>query len=93
MGRVLQSHELVCHVDGYTFNNEIDNLIVGTARQNALDKIRSNTNGHKLRNQNIFEIRRLADSGLSPRKIAVMFNISVSHAAKIIRRKAWFNLR
>ncbi len=89
--RPLTSDELVCHRDGNTFNNSPDNLRIGTAKQNALDKIASNTNGHKLRNSQVREIRRLAATR-TRKQIALLFDISTSYVGKIIRRKAWFNL-
>jgi hypothetical protein len=89
--RPLARDELVRHRNGNTFDNEPVNLKVGSAQSNALDKIDSNTNGHRLRNSQVREIRRLAQTR-TRREIGALFNISADHVGKIITRKRWNNL-
>jgi hypothetical protein len=90
-GRTLSRQELVRHVNGDSFDNSPDNLKVGTARSNAIDKILSNTNGRLLRNSQIREIRRLAQTH-TRREIALLFGVSAAHVGRIITRKRWSNL-
>jgi len=90
-GRPLARDELVCHRNGNTFDNSPDNLRVGTAKSNSIDKISTNTNGKKLRNNQVREIRRLATTR-TRRQIALMFNITPRYVGDIITGRSWFNL-
>jgi hypothetical protein len=87
--RQLETPEQVQHQDGNTFNNSLENLRVGNALSNARDKIASNTNGRKLHNQDVREIRVL---NLPPERIAVMYGISAGHVEAILDGRRWFNL-
>lgn len=87
--RPLATHEQVQHLDGNSLNNAASNLHVGTAKSNALDKIASNTNGHRLRNQDVREIRILR---MSVKRIAALYRISAWHVSAIRSGRRWANL-
>lgn len=90
-GRMLLPHELVLHRNGNTFDNRLENLRIGSARDNARDRIISNTNGQKLRNQDVAEIRALA-SRLSRQQLANQYGVSRHHVNSILARRVWNNL-
>jgi hypothetical protein len=90
-GRTLQPHELVLHKNGEAFDNRPENLRIGTAAENSRDKIASNTNGRRLRNQDIRDLRALAPHR-SRRELAAQFRISTSHVGAILTGRRWRNL-
>jgi Helix-turn-helix domain len=55
-------------------NNTNDRIIHGTTKLNIED---------------IREIRRLADSGLSQREISLRFNVHEAHISRVVRKKIW----
>lgn len=91
IGRVLARHEHVRHLDGNSFNYSVSNLCIGTPRDNAKDKIDAGTNGRKLTNQRVREIRAVSDR-LSVRQLAERFGVSVSSIRAILARRRWQNL-
>lgn len=90
-GRTLGRHEQVRHLDGDTFNNAPVNLSIGTARDNAFDRITHNTNGRKLRNGHVREIRALS-ARLDKRKLANRFGVSAATISDILTGRTWGNL-
>jgi len=90
-GRELTDDEQVCHIDGNTANNSVSNLRIGTARENAKDRIAHNTNGFKLKNQDIRDIRMLGRR-LACSEIAVRFGVSTGHIRSIISGRCWAGL-
>lgn len=92
IGRSLLQGEQVRHLDGNGLNNNIENLRVGTAKSNALDRISSNSAGYKLKNQDVREIRILFVNGWSYERIASRFKVSRGHVYQICRGLRWSNL-
>lgn len=91
LGVPLTSTELVRHRNGNGFDNSPCNLVIGTAKQNSLDKIDTNTNGKILRNQDVREIRRLADR-MTDRQLASRYRVSPGHIRSILKGQRWANL-
>jgi DNA-binding NarL/FixJ family response regulator len=46
----------------------------------------------KLTNQQVLEIRKLADEGISRKEIAKQFNVSTKYIAPIIRQDKWISI-
>jgi HNH endonuclease len=90
-GRILTTHEQVRHRDGDTFNNAVTNLSIGSPLDNARDKIASNTNGRKLHNAAVREIRLLAAT-MSRQAIGRRYGVTASHVGAIINRTRWNGL-
>lgn len=90
-GRVLLPHELVLHRNGNTFDNRLENLRIGSARDNARDRIISNTNGRKLKNQDVAEIRVLS-ARLTRQQLADQYGVSRGHLSAILAGRSWANL-
>jgi len=91
LGHCLTRHEWVRHKNGNTFDNSPCNLQLGTPKQNAVDRIASNTNGRALKNQDVRDIRALADT-LPLARLAARYRVSMQHIKAIIARRAWANL-
>lgn len=91
LGIPLASRELVRHVNGNTFDNSPHNLILGTALENARDRIDTNTNGKTLRNQDVREIRQLADRQ-TRQELARRYRVSAAHIGAILSGRRWKNL-
>lgn len=91
IGRKLKKSEQVCHKDGNRYNNNISNLYLGTAKDNAKDKIAHNTNGIKLDNNDVYQIRDYFGQK-SFSWIAKTFSVSESHIQKIYYGYRWAGL-
>lgn len=86
----------VRHYDGNKLNNNRENLIWGTAQEDANDKIRHGTSGKgetngnaKLKEADIYKIRVLRSAGMTLRHIAALFGVSNSQISVILRGKKW----
>lgn len=68
-------------------------LYPGTAKDNARDAVLrgrlGKTKPNKLSLDNVLEIRRLYESGISQDKLAIQFNSSLSNIRSIITRQTW----
>lgn len=92
LGRALEKHEQVRHINGDPTFNGISNLRLGTARDNAADKYADNTAGRVLRNAQVYEIRALGRR-LPVRVIAERYNVSRAHVRAIKSGRRWSGLR
>ena len=86
----------VRHYDGNKLNNNKENLIWGTAQEDANDRIRHGTSGKgetsgsaKLKETDIHEIRELRLTGMLHREIADFFNVSEARISEILSGKCW----
>ena len=92
------------HLDGNRLNNDLNNIVWGTYKENQLDRRRHGTcNGGerhpnaKLTYDNVLEIKRLASikkrkagqAGSDYNQIAKNFNISPSTVGGIVRGERW----
>ena len=92
LGRPLALHEHVRHLDGDPgHNNALVNLALGTARDNARDKIAHNTNGRTLRNNDVREIRHLVPR-LGARAVARRYGVTPGHVRMIASGRRWAGL-
>jgi uncharacterized protein YtpQ (UPF0354 family) len=91
LSRDLLTREQVRHINGNPFDNSLDNLIIGNAKSNALDKIATNTNGHKLKNQDVRDIRRITTRS-NIKLVARRYKITVGHIRNILAGRSWYNL-
>ena len=89
--RPLNRFEHVRHLDGNCANNAVSNLAVGTAADNAADRIAHNTNGKVLRNNDVREIRALWRR-LGYAVLAARFRVSVGHVQAIVAGRSWRGL-
>lgn len=92
LGRALEKHEQVRHINGDPTFNGITNLRLGTARDNAADKYGDNTAGRVLRNAQVYEIRALGRR-FTTRVIAERYNVSRAHVRAILSGRRWGGLR
>lgn len=103
--RTMKIHRLVClafhgeappgaecvrHLDGDPSNNRPENLVWGTAAENAADTLRHGRqhNSH-LTADDVREIRRLREAGVSGLEVAGMFGISPPSVSAIFKRRTW----
>ena len=89
----------VRHYDGNKLNNSRENLIWGTAQEDANDKIRHGTSGKgetnvkaKLKEEDIYKIRELRSAGTTLQKIADIFGVHNTQIARILSGKSWAHL-
>lgn len=95
----ISEKSLVCHKCDNPACVNPAHLFLGTDAANAKDKVKkgrqSRTNGMKagklckLKDEDIFEIRKLRASGLSQQKIADRFGISQFAVSAILMKKRW----
>ena len=85
-------HE-VNHIDGDKKNNRIENLEWVTRSENHKHAYRLGlqtvNRPSSLKYEDILEIRRLRESGLLHREIAVKFNVAVCTITLILLKKRW----
>jgi len=88
----------VCHKDDNPQNNKLDNLWLGTHKDNTQDMFsknrQHNRNGEKhpsskLTEKQVKKIRELLKTPLFQREIAKMYNISNKTISKIHTNKSW----
>ena len=94
LGRKLESHEDVHHIDGNKLNNTIDNLKVLSKREHTIihDRVGVRNNKTKLSEDQVLQIRELHMTGLNYERLAENFGIDPSSASNIVRRKTWKHL-
>lgn len=80
------------HDDGDRSNNIASNLLWKTHGENIRDKIRHGTHGVKLNPADVFEIRRLRETGLTLQAIGRRFDLTKTTVGKIVRRDLWVSL-
>lgn len=94
----------VCrHLNGIPTDNRPANLRWGTPSENVRDSIRHGTAAclrrgeasvaAKLREEDIYTIRRMYREGHLQREIAGVFSISQRHVSDIVRGKTWTHLK
>lgn len=89
----------VNHIDGNKLNNQFTNLEWTTARENTDHALANNLvprgercGKAKLRNQDIWAIRRCRTEGFSYSRLAKKFGISISHVGAIIKKQVWTHI-
>ena len=88
LGRELTADEHARHLNGNTFDNVPVDLAIGSARQNAVDRLRTGTYGRTLTSQQVREIRALVDK-FSVAQLAVQYRVSPAHIRRVINRRSW----
>jgi hypothetical protein len=90
---------ICCHWDGDPANNRLENLRWDTYKSNCDDMLRHGKRrlgetGTKarLRNADVFEIRRLGNEGTSPRDLAVRFEVGTANIQAILKGRTWRHL-
>ena len=90
LGREVASDEVIHHIDGDPFNNDINNLELLTRGQHTTCHFKGiNNPSAKLTEDGIRQIRSLKLQGYGCRRIAKLFGIAMSTAAAILRRENW----
>ncbi len=65
----------------------------GTAKQNAEDRRRMDSNGNKLKSADVMEIKRLLLKNKNKQEIAKQFNVSVLNIRAINNKKIWSHVQ
>lgn len=91
VGRILDRLEYVCHKNGNAYDNRPENLVIASPLQNSRDRIEHNTNGRKLKNQDVRDLRSLSRSKTRS-WLASKYGISISHVCAILTGRCWKNL-
>jgi len=88
-----------CHNDGNPSNNHVSNLRYDTRVGNFQDKLKHGTHNRgenspvrKLTESQVYEIRRLAQSGISHQGISESMPVSRRHVTDIVNRVCWFHI-
>lgn len=88
-----------CHCNGIRMDNRVENLRWGTKTENMADKIKTGTdprgenNGMgKLSEDDVREIRALANTKIKKVDIARKFNISPTYLADITANRYWAHI-
>jgi len=94
LGRKLSLNEDVHHIDGNKLNNSLNNLeILSKSEHTKLHGSKGEENNFaKLTNEEVLEVRRLANQGKSNTGIAKLFSIHHSNVRLIVKRKTWKHL-
>jgi hypothetical protein len=84
--------EVCRHLDGNRLNNRRINLCWGTYKENSLDRLKhgtmyfgTNLYNTKLTDEQVSEIRKMAQDGHCNKEIAAIFKVGRGHIASIIR--------
>ena len=84
------------HLDGDMSNNRPENLVWGTAKENASDRDRQGRGSQGERNckakltaEDVREIRRLWDVGVTRQQLAERFSVGATNISEITRRHTW----
>jgi len=96
---ISDSKMCVCHKDDNRSNNHVDNLFLGTAKDNVRDCMKKNRRYHfigekngcsKLTEKQVLKIRELCkNTNLTHKEISKQFNVSESRISIIKNRKSW----
>lgn len=68
--------DVIRHLDGNPFNNELNNLAYGTFSDNVIDIYRQGKPKGKLKINEVIEIRKLLNTGISHNNIAWLYGVS-----------------
>ena len=84
------------HLDGVKANNNLGNLVWGSAQENAEDRALHGTTARgkrqglaRLTEEDIPEVRRRAAGGESQRSLARAFGVSQPAISYAVRRETW----
>ena len=90
--RTFDLKEETRHLDGNPSNNHLNNLVIGTAKENGEDRVLHQTSGRgqsnsksKLTLNQVIEMRRLFAEGLSMRAIADKFKLNIEYARLVVK--------
>lgn len=93
LGRSIEKDEVVHHIDGNPFNNNIDNLeLLTRGVHTTCHFIGIKNPSSKLTESDVLKIRELYKNGYGCRKIANIFNIGKSTAIDIKHKRTWTHI-
>lgn len=95
----------VCHIDGDSHNNRIDNLRWGTHKENMQDAVLSGTSKRmgskkkceshwkaRFKNNDVLKIRELYHSGMSKSDIESLYGVKRGSLNHILANRQWINI-
>jgi hypothetical protein len=87
------------HKNGNPRDNRLSNLLYGTSKENADDRVKHGTSpvGEKnprarLSVKDVLDIRSLVDRGVPREEVARRFDITKTHVSYIATRKSWSHI-
>lgn len=85
--------DVIRHKDGNPFNNKLDNLIYGTFSENVIDIYRQGKPKGKLTIEQVVEIRKLFNTGVSHKNIGWLYGVSRRTISNIYEKTcySWLN--
>ena len=84
---------VICHLDGDTTNNRLDNLRYDTPLENNIDQFRHGTKKGKLSEEDVIKVRKMYKEGFKTKQIAEYFNVGRWIVQRINNDKnySWLN--
>lgn len=95
----IPSDKLVCHRNDNEYDNRLENLYVGTVKENTADAIKNNKkvmgeecSFAKLTESQVIEIRSLSPDK-SYTELALMFSVKKSTISDIVKKRTWKHIK
>lgn len=84
---------MICHKDGDTTNNNLDNLRYDTPLENNIDQFRHGVEKGKLSNDDVLKVRKMYKDGYKTKEISEFFNVGRWDVQRINNGKnySWLN--
>ena len=84
---------MICHKDGDTTNNNLDNLRYDTPLENNIDQFRHGVEKGKLSNDDVLKVRKMYKDGYKTKEISEFFNVGRWVVQRINNGKnySWLN--
>lgn len=84
---------VICHKDGDTTNNNLDNLRYDTPLENNIDQFRHGARKNVLQNEAVLKIRKMYNEGYRPLDISKKLDINIHSVRSVANGKtySWLN--
>lgn len=91
--------KIVCHKNDIGFDNHVDNLYIGEHKNQYEDRVQNGNHGNgeknsqaKLTKKDVLMIRKMANTDMTNKKIAELFDISPSYVSDLKLKKRWAHI-